>query len=305
MSRRSYGSITFDTSNEDKVFFPEDDITKGDLIEYYHKIAEHMLPHVKDRPLMMHRFPDGINGKDFYHKEIPDYFPDWIDRVEVKKEDGTVHHVVCNKQAALVYLADQACITPHVWLSRSDSIYHPDRLIFDLDPPGNDFAPVRKAAVRLRELLDELGLDSFPMTTGSRGMHVVVPLNRRDDFDAVRQFARNAALVLAEQYPDELTVEARKDKRGGRLYLDTARNAYAQTGVAPYSVRARDGAPVAAPLDWQELGRRKLTAQTYTVTNIFRRLGARDDPWQGLNRRGRSLDPARKKLAKVKLKGES
>jgi bifunctional non-homologous end joining protein LigD len=299
MSKRHYGSITFETSNEDKVFFPEDDITKGDVMDYYHKIARYMLPHIRYRPLMMHRFPDGISGKDFYHKEVPDYFPDWVDTLRVSKEGGAVNHVVCNKQATLVYLADQACITPHAWLSRSDRIHYPDRLIFDLDPPGDDFGPVRSAAGKIRCLLDELNLDSFPMTTGSRGLHVVVPLNRKDDFDTVRQFAQQAADLVAEKHADELTVEPRKNKRGNRLYVDTNRNGYAQTGVAPYSIRARRGAPVATPLDWRELANPELTAQTYTMTNIFRRLGNMDDPWQGLNRRGRSLDGARRKLERM------
>jgi bifunctional non-homologous end joining protein LigD len=282
------------------LFFPDDGFTKGDLIDYYDRIGDRMLPHLKDRPLMMHRFPDGIAGKDFYHKETPDYFPDWIETVSVKKEGGRVNHVVCANRATLVYLADQACITPHVWLSRRDRLNHPDRLVFDLDPPGEDFAPVRQAAFYIRDLLDELDLESFLMTTGSRGLHVVVPLNRQDNFDTVRGFAQQLAETLAERHPDELTVEPRKNKRGGRLYLDTARNSYAQTAVAPYSVRAKNGAPVATPLKWHELKNRKLTARTYTINNIFRRLGSEDDdPWQGLNRRGKSLDKAGRKLGEM------
>jgi bifunctional non-homologous end joining protein LigD len=299
MSLRKYGALTFHTSNEDKVFFPDNGITKGDLMDYYDRIAEYMLRHLKDRPLMMHRFPDGIRGMSFYHKEAPDYFPDWIETAVVRKEGGEVSHVLCNNQATLVYLADQACITPHVWLSRKDRIHNPDRLIFDLDPPADDFAPVRSAALKMHELLDDLGLESFLMTTGSRGLHVVVPLSRREDFDEVRRFARDVAGILAMQNPDEFTVEARKNKRGSRLYLDTARNAYAQTGVAPYSVRARTGAPVATPLDWHELSHSALSARTYTLPNIFRRLGSKEDPWQGLNRRGRSLETAIKKLNKI------
>jgi bifunctional non-homologous end joining protein LigD len=296
---RRYGPITIETSKEDKIFFPDADITKGDLIDYYDRIADHMLPLIKDRPVMMHRFPDGIEGKSFYHKDVPDYFPDWIDTVSVKKEGGRVNHVLCNKQATLVYLADQACITPHVWLSRTDRIQNPDRMIFDLDPTEDDFAPVRFAAFKMYELLDELGLESFAMITGSRGLHVIVPLNREAGFDQVRQFAQQTAEFLAEQYPDKLTVEPRKNKRGNRLFLDTARNGYGQTAVAPYSIRARKGAPVATPLDWQELQDTGITARAYSLNNIFRRLSHKNDPWQGLNRRGRSLVKARKKLEKL------
>jgi bifunctional non-homologous end joining protein LigD len=300
MSLRRYGKITVETSNEDKVFFSEGSITKGDIIDYYDRIADHMLPLIKNRPLMMHRFPDGIRGKNFYHKDVPEYFPDWIDTVRVKKENGMVTHVICNKQATLVYLADQACITPHVWLCRHDKIHNPDRLIFDLDPPGDDFEPVRKAAFALRDLLDDLGLGSLPMTTGSRGLHVVVPLNRQEGFDAVHQFAQQVAEILAKQHPDDLTVETRKNKRGSRLFLDTARNGYAQTAVAPYSVRAKKSAPIATPLDWQELKKKDLTARSYTLKNIFRRLGHKEDPWQEINRRGRSLESARSKLKRQK-----
>jgi len=300
MITHRYGAITIETSKEDKVFFPDAEITKGDLIDYYDRIADHMLPLMKNRPVMMHRFPDGIKGKNFYHKNVPDYFPNWIDTVLVKKEDGTVTHVVCNKQATLVYLADQACITPHIWLSRSDRIHNPDRMIFDLDPPEDNFGPVQDAAFMVHDLLDVMDLDSFPMTTGSRGLHVIVPLNREADFDTVCAFAQQAAEFLAGQHPDELTVEPRKNKRGSRLFLDTARNDYGQTAVAPYSVRAVKNAPLATPLDWFELKKSELTARTYTMNNIFRRLSQKDDPWQGLNRRGKSLTRARKKLKELR-----
>ncbi|MFD9542490.1 DNA primase small subunit domain-containing protein [Streptomyces sp. NPDC060022] len=223
----------------------------------------------------------------FYQKEIADYYPDWIHRASVAKEGGEVTHVVCDDTATLVHLASQACITPHRWLSRADKPRHPDRLVFDLDPPADGFEPVRRAAHHLRDLLDELDLPSGLMTTGSRGLHVVVPLKRGADSDDVLAFARTAAETLAARHARELTTEPRKDNRKGRLYLDVARNGYAQTVVAPFAVRSRPGAPVAVPLDWDELDEPDLTARRWTVTGLGDRLDR--DPWAGLMRHGRGI----------------
>jgi bifunctional non-homologous end joining protein LigD len=292
-------------SNLEKVYFPRDGITKGQLIDYYRRIAETMLPYVKDRPITMHRFPDGIDAEGFYQKEAPDYFPDWVRRVsiEVEEEGTTQPQVVCNDAATLVYLAEEACITPHIWLSRVDQIRRPDRLILDLDPPDGDFEPVRFAAKSLRALLDELDLRSLVMTTGSRGLHVLVPLDRQSDFDEVRAFAKRVATVLEERAPERLTVEMSKKKRGDRLFLDYLRNSYAQHAVAPYAVRPRPGAPVATPLDWEELSDGDLNSQTYNIGNIFRRLGQKQDPWGGMADRVSSLKEASRLLDRLREKG--
>lgn len=295
------GSYTVHVSSLDKVLFPDDGLTKEDLIDYYRRIGKVMLPHMKERPLNMQRFPDGIGASGFYQKEVPDYFPDWITRVEVEvKEEGQRQpQVVCDKTATLVYLANQACITPHIWLSRVDKLDYPDRLIFDLDPPSDDFEPVRAAAGSLRQIVEEVGLAPYLMTTGSRGLHVVAPLDRRSDFDTVRAFARQLAEVVAGRAPDRLTTEPRKEKRHGRLFLDYLRNSYGQTAVTPYAVRARSGAPVATPLDWGELDDPELRSQSYTMANIFRRLGQKDDPWQGMMRHARGLSEPQEKLDKL------
>jgi len=296
MSKLKFGRYTVETSNEEKLFFPDEEISKGDLIDYYQKIAEKLVPCVKERPLVMKRYPDGINGESFFQKEIGDYFPDWIERVKVKKKGGTVTHVQCDNAATLVYLANQACIELHPWLSRSDKLHYPDQLIIDLDPSGDDFSQAVFGARVLKELFDELDLKAFLKTTGSRGLHVLVPLDRRANFDKVREFAQDTAKLLAQRHSDKLTIEARKAKRRGRLLIDTARNAYAQTAVAPYAVRAKPGAPVATPLDWDEIGNKKLNSQSYNVRNIFRRLGRKTDPWKDLPRLGRSLKEARRRL---------
>ena len=269
-------------SHPDKVLFPADGITKRDLGDYYARIAEVALPHYRGRPLSMERYPDGIGEDGFFQKHTPDHFPGWIARAELEKEDGTVTHVLIEEAATLVYLANQGMITPHLGLSRVDRIDRPDRLVFDLDPSDGDFAKVQDAARWLRGMLEEMDAAPFVQTTGSRGLHVVVPLDRAEDFDTVREAARQMCEVLAARHPETLTNAQRKKDRGGRVYLDIARNAYGQTSVAPYGVRARAHAPIATPLDWDEALSPDMTPQKYTIANIFRRLGAKDDPWAGI-----------------------
>jgi bifunctional non-homologous end joining protein LigD len=294
------GTRTIDVSNPSKLMYPDDGITKADVVDYYRRIAVHMVRHLRGRPLMMARYPDGISKSGFYQKDIPDYFPSWIHRVTVGKSGGSVTHVVCDDAATLVYLAVQACLTPHVWLSRADEIEHPDRVVFDLDPGGDDFAPVRDAARLLRKILRSLELVPYLQTTGSRGLHVVVPLDPSAPFDEVRAFAHEVATCVAAADPARLTVEQRKARRGGRVYIDVMRNGYAQTVVAPYALRPLGGAPVATPIDWRELDDSRLGPQRYRMKTIFRRLGRRTDPWARIDRDARALEPARRRLAALR-----
>jgi bifunctional non-homologous end joining protein LigD len=283
------GGHTVEISHPDKVLFPDDGITKRDLAEYYRRVAPKMLPFLKDRPLSLQRFPDGI-GWGFYEKKAPAHFPEWFERVRVKvKEGGSQQQLICNDAASLVYLADQACITPHPWLSKKGRLDFPDRMIFDLDPAGNDFAVVKDAALTLKRLLEEAWLKPFVMTTGSRGLHVVVPLDGKQRFDAVRSRARELAEQAAAREPGALTIAPRKDAREGRTFVDYLRNAYGQTSVPPYAVRARKGAPVAVPLRWDELSSPELTATSYTLKNVFERLSRVPNPWPGFARHARSL----------------
>ncbi|MEU7057760.1 non-homologous end-joining DNA ligase [Streptomyces sp. NPDC046197] len=292
------GRRTVEVHRPDKVLFPGDDgakeYTKADLVDYYRSVAPYMLPHLRGRPLMLERHPDGLHGPVFMQKNTPENYPDWITRAEVAKEGGTVTHTVCDDTATLVYLADQACLTLHRWLSRADRPERPDRMVFDLDPAEDDFAAVREAARLLGDLLDRLGLPSALMTTGSRGLHVVVPLDGRHDFDEVRAFARDVAESLAAGHPDRLTTAARKKERGDRLYLDVQRNGYAQTAVVPFTVRARPGAPVAMPVSWSELDDPDFGPRRWTIADAVDQ--ARTKPWSGAMSRGRALGPARRRL---------
>jgi bifunctional non-homologous end joining protein LigD len=294
MSPRSENAVrtgrrTVEITHPEKVLFPNDGITKREFVEYYERIAAAMLPHLRDRPIAMERYPDGIHGQKFFQKNASAYYPAWIKTVSLPKQNGTVRHVVCDDAATLIYLANQAVITPHTWLSRIDKPGHPDQMIFDLDPSDGNFKQVCAAAKTLRQRLAEQGLTSFVKTTGSRGLHVLVPLDRRSDFDDVRAFARRVAKDLADGDSEHLTTEFRKDKRKGRIFVDTARNAYAQTAAPAYAVRPRDGAPVAAPLEWNELDDGRLKPDLFNIRNVFDRLDKFGDPWKDLKRSAQSL----------------
>jgi bifunctional non-homologous end joining protein LigD len=294
------GGIDVTVTRLDKPFFPADGISKGDLIQYYRSVAAAMIPYLRDRPLVMERYPDGITGQGVVQKNVPSYFPDWVTRAEVPKQHGgTLSQVVCDKPATLIYLANQGCIELHVFLSALGALDRPDQLVFDLDPPdAAHFGAARRTALDLRELLEgQLGLAAYVKTTGGKGLHVHVPLRPVDDFDSVRGFAREIADLLVSRSPERLTTEQRKEQRGERLYLDLMRNGYAQMAVAPYSVRARPGAPVATPLDWAELDA-DLSPGQFTMRTMPDRLARQSrDPWAGLARRRRGLSAPRRRLA--------
>ena len=247
-----------------------------------------MLPHVRGRPLALRRFPDGIGAGGFMQKQRPDHAPDWVKGSEVERESGgSLTMIVCDDTTTLTRLADQAVITVHRRLSRRDRLNRPDRLVFDLDPTGEDFGAVRHAAHDLHALLDERRLPGCLMITGSRGVHVVVPIRPDEAFDDVREVARWIADTLADRHPDRLTTKVRKDQRGGRLFVAILRNAYAQHAVAPYAVRPLPGAPVATPLRWDELADTR-SARRWTIRDMRSRLRG-DDPWSGMSRYAHSL----------------
>jgi bifunctional non-homologous end joining protein LigD len=270
------------TSSEDRVVFPRDGITKGEVIDYYRRIAPFMLPHLRKRRLTMERFQPNIDAKPVFQKDMPEHFPDWITRIEVPKHGGSVTHVVCDNAETLVYIVNQGCLTPHVGLQRIDKNEFPDQMIFDLDPPGDDFAVVRSVAFKMRELLTEIGLTPFLKTTGSRGLHMVIALDRKLPFDNVRAIAHEIAQEMVRRDPKNVTTEFLKKDRGGRLFLDTNRNGTAQTAVPAFAVRAKDGAPVAMPITWEELQDPKVNARSWNIRNAFERMESIQDPWKGL-----------------------
>jgi bifunctional non-homologous end joining protein LigD len=276
-------------TNPEKLLFGSR-YTKGDLIHYYASIAPVMLKYIYNRPLMLHRFPDGIDGESFYQKDASDYFPSWIKQVRIPKQEGFNNSVVCQNRATLIYLANQACITLHRWLSRIDKLYYPDLLIFDLDPaPGIAFNKLCTVAYTCKTILEAHELTPFVMTTGSKGLHVVVPLKRLYSFEQVKQHAHYYAQLVEKQHPGLVTQELRKEKRKNKIFIDTLRNSYGATAVAPYSVRAYIRAPVATPLYWHELQEPDLTAQKYTIDTVFKRLDKTGDPWHKIKTFASSL----------------
>lgn len=299
MGKIKVGRYTIETSHEDTILFPADKITKGDLIRYYADIAPIMLPHVQNRPISMQRFPSGIEEENFYQKDAPDYFPSWIRRQTIKKQDGHVDYVVVNNAPTLAYLANQACIVIHTLLSKIDKIDKPDRIIFDLDPSYPDFNLIRKAARIFHDFLEDIGLGSFVMTTGSRGVHIVVPIIRRYTFDETKSFAQDIGSLFVIQHPEMFTMEIRKEKRGKCIFIDTLRNAFGQTGVAPYSVRAKKHAPIATPLFWDEIDSTALKADLYTIKNIHKRLEKIGDPWESIHKKFYALQKAQQIVAKL------
>jgi bifunctional non-homologous end joining protein LigD len=284
-------------SHADRVIFPAAGLTKLDLARHYSAVSGAMLPHVRGRPLALQSFPQGVEGDGYFVKDAPAHFPDWIATAPVpKREGGTIRHVIARDAATLVYLAGQNVITPHVWTSRADRLERPDRLVFDLDPSTQRFDEVRAAARTLGDMLRDLGLEPFTMTTGSRGLHVVTPLRRTAGFEEVHGFARAVAEALVASDPDTLTVAFRKADRGERIFVDVNRNAYGQHAVAPYAVRARPSAPVATPLRWDELEDPGLDPQGWTIETIGDRLAEGGDPWRGIAAHARALGPARRAL---------
>ncbi len=291
------GGHTIKISNPKKILFPKSKLTKQELINYYAKIAKYMLPYLKNRPISMHRFPNGVNKEGFFQKQADDYFPEWITLQKIKKGGGSLDQVVCNNTATLAYLANLACITIHTWLSTIKKINYPDKMIFDLDPPDNNFTLAKLTAKKLKSLLEnKLKLKTFVMLTGSKGLHVIVPLKQKENFEEVRTFARNIAELLVKNNP-KLTTEQRLEKRKGKLLIDILRNAYAQTSVAPYSIRENESASIATPISWIELKSIK-HSNMYTIKTIFTRL-KKANPWQDINKSKKSLISARKKLNKL------
>jgi bifunctional non-homologous end joining protein LigD len=277
-------------THPEKILFPDAGITKGELASYYEMIAPVMLPHLRRRPITMERFHRGIGAPGFFQKDVIKGFPEWLERVEVPKHGGTVHHPIANDTRSLLWLANQNSITIHVWPSRMPNLYNPDICIFDLDPSKeDDLETLVKAALNLRDLLAELGLPSWIKTSGSKGFHIAVPLDGKSDFGTVAQFAHVVGKILVQRDPDNLTQEFSKVDRGGRILVDTGRNGYSATYAATYTVRAKPNAPVSAPCTWEELEKGDVGPRTFTLRTMAQRVSDVGDVWSDLLKKKRSL----------------
>jgi bifunctional non-homologous end joining protein LigD len=287
-------------THPEKILFPDDGITKGELAEYYSSVALVMLPHLRRRPITMERYHRGIGAPGFFQKDVSKGFPEWLKRVEVPKKDGTVHHPIANDARSLLWLANQNSITIHVWPSRTPNLYNPDICVFDLDPSHDDeFDLLRAAALNVRDLLAELGLPSWIKTSGSKGFHIAVPLDGKSDFGTVARFAHHVGKILVERDPQHLTQEFSKADRGGRILVDTGRNGYSATFAATYTVRAKPGAPVSAPCTWEEVERGEVQPRSFTLRGMMQRVAAVGDLWADMLKRKRSLEKAIQRLRQM------
>lgn len=286
-------------THPEKLLFPADGISKGELAAYYEAIAPLMLPHLTGRPVTMERFPAGIEAKGFMQKDVSKGFPAFLQRMELPKKDGSVHYPLINDVESLLWLANQNCITAHVFTSRVPQLTQPDVCVFDLDPSQDDLGVLRDAALAVRQLLTELGLRSWLKTSGSKGYHIVVPLDRQAGFDTVWHFAHAAGALLVKRHPERLTQEFLKVDRAGRILIDTGRNGYGATFAAAYSVRPKAGAPVSAPCTWEELEAGAVAPQTFQLRNMSQRVRAVGELWAELTQHGQSLDEPRARLARL------
>lgn len=288
------GSHRLSFSNLDKVLWPRDGYTKGDLIDYYRSIAGVIVPYLKDRPLTLQRYPDGIDGFSFFEKRLPKGVPDWVDRVTASSAEGgkKVTYVVCNDEATLAYVANLASIVLHAWTSRVKSLDEPDFVFFDVDP-GESCTVKTLATVTLgiRDALAAIGLNALVKTSGGMGLHAFVPLADGYTYETAKLFAELLARHVAGRLGDAVTLERAIAKRNpSAVYLDFVQVGRGKTYVVPYSVRARDGAPVSTPLDWSEveaLARKRGSSRpadafaAYTIRTTAKRLQSRGDPWSG------------------------
>ena len=286
-------------THPEKVLFPDDGITKGELASYYEAIAPLMLPHIRNRPVTMERYPAGIGEKGFMQKDVSKGFPEWLERVEVPKKGGTVHHPIVRDMRSLLWLANQNSITPHVWTSRAPNLYQPDICVFDLDPSLDEPDTLRAAALGLRDLIAELGLSSWVKTSGSKGFHIVIPLDGKAGFGEVARFAHAVGRILIKRDPQNLTFEFSKADRGRRILVDIGRNGYSATFAAAYAVRAKPGAPVSAPCTWEEIERGEAGPRTFTLRTMAARISEVGDLWADMRRRGRSLRRPMEKLRRI------
>lgn len=288
-TRVKIGGHEVELSHLDKVWFPQSGITKGDVLAYYDDMSSLILPLYKDHALTMLRCPDGIKGEQFMQKNVPDYFPEWIETYTVPKDDGQTKYALVNNKATLLYIANQGCISFHLSLSKVDKFKYPCYLIFDFDPSVPDLKLLKKVVKWTKELMDELGLPAFLQTTGSEGFHIYVPLKREVTNDESLAFAKECGRHLVKEHPHEITIEMKKDKRGDKVFLDYARNARGFNNIGPYSLRPIENAPLATPLHWDELNDKSLHPQSYNLKNIAKRLSTVEDPWKDLLKHPASL----------------
>jgi bifunctional non-homologous end joining protein LigD len=296
------GSREVRLSSADRVLFPEDGVTKGDLWDYYAAVAPALVPHLKDRPFTMKRFREGAAGGFFFQKDAPKGKPDWIPTKRFRTwpregESRLVDFPLVNDQLALLWMVQMHCIDMNAWYSRVDKPERPDFVLFDLDPPDGEFGLGVRVAHLVHGLLDELGIRGYVKTSGADGVHVLVPVTRRSTFDQAREFADGVAQVLADRHPGLVTTEWRKAKRRG-VFLDARQNGWGKTIASVYSVRPKPGAPVSTPLRWEELTE-DVSPRDFGMAEALDRLKRHGDLFKPVLEEPQALAPARKELERL------
>ncbi|HOV78753.1 MAG TPA: non-homologous end-joining DNA ligase [Bacillota bacterium] len=277
-------------TNLDKLLWP-DGLTKAHLVKYYAEIAPYILPHLYNRPIVMKRYPDGISGESFYQKEFPDYAPGWIKTQLVKHGEKTVHYIICNNRATLIWLANQACIEMHAWLSRTENLEAPDIAVMDLDPSaGASFSDTLKVALLVGEVFEKFGLKCFPKTSGARGLHLFAPVDPVYSWLQVTAAVRYVAEKVGKMIPDIATTERKISLRNKRVYLDYLQNGRGKTMAFPYSLRPAAGAPVSTPLNWREIEKGDVYPPDFNIKTIFARLSQYGDLYAGVLNLKQSMD---------------
>ncbi|HYX42361.1 MAG TPA: non-homologous end-joining DNA ligase, partial [Pyrinomonadaceae bacterium] len=288
-------------TNLDKLYWPDDGYTKGDLIRYYYEVAKYILPYLKDRPLIMKRYPNGIRGP-FFHQHDVNEAPVYVRTATLEVEEGhTVDYIIGDNLPTLLYMANLGAIERHPWHSRTRNLDHPDWFVFDLDPSaGVEFETICEVAVTTRDLLASVGLECYAKTSGSRGIHVYVPVKPVYSYAQIAEFAEQVATLVARANSQVATVErALKRRKRGQIYVDHMQNARGKSVVAPYSVRPRAGATVSAPLEWREVERKRITVQDFTIKNMLRRVGAKGDLFAAVLKNKQTLNKAQQAVAEL------
>lgn len=299
-SIKQFGRKKVKLTNLDKLYWKKEKITKGQLLEYYESVSEHILPYLKNKPLSLNRYPNGIDGPSFYQKDVDtDQIPSWAKTVEVFSEstEKKIDYLVCNDLASLLYMVNLGCIEINLWLSNYQNPENPEFLVIDLDPDNNSFQEIVKVALAVKEVYDQMGITAFIKTSGSRGLHIFVYIAEKYDYDFIKMFAEFVAQKTYELTPDITSLERTKSKRKNKIYIDYLQNRRGQTIAAPYSVRPKSNATVSFPLYWDEVND-DLDMQNYHIKNVLDLIDDRNDPWKDLKKQKNDLKKALKFLNK-------
>ncbi len=291
-------------TNLNKVYFPSalgHEITKGEIIDYYRSISKILIPYLKNRPESLNRHPAGISQPGFYHKDMDvNQVPEWTrtEKIYSKSNDEYLDYLICDNEATLIYMANLGCIEINPWHSTVDEPDHPDYMIMDLDPGNIGFKEVVVTALKIREICEEVGIETYCKTSGATGLHIYIPLNKKYTYDEIKRFGESLATVVQKQLPRITSIERSVSKRSDKIYIDFLQNRKGQTIAAAYSVRPKPGATVSTPLEWDQVNE-KLDPKAFTIFTIHERLEKKGDLWKGVLGKGVSIEKALVKLEKL------